>query len=395
MFKKIGRSLALQFTLFVFLLFMLNGMIFLVADLGNDIRQTRMRLAEEMSYVQSRLADVMNGVGEIPLLPHPERLRVVDAVGMTIYGGELFADIPLERDEGFSVWTIGREEFIVLTDSIMQDGEVIGTVQIAEPEHASIGDLPLRAFVYMLVSILISLLTYVVGRHFAKMSLKPAEEMFVRLERFTQDASHELRTPLAVLGSSLDLALKTKEYREGIVSAKEDLKKISGLVEKLLELARSGTQALEHKTLDLSSLVRDSVESIRPLATEAGIRLDLRLETDVCVKGDGGLLHQVLSNLLSNAIKFTRPNGTINVTLTRKALRVEDTGIGIAERDLPHLFERFYQADDSRSKGGFGLGLSLVKQIVDLHGWTIGVESVREKGSTFTIGFGKNNHRIS
>lgn len=395
MFKKIGRSLALQFTLFVFLLFMLNGVIFLIVDFGNDIHQARMRLAEEMSAVQARLADAMNGVGEIPLVPHPERLRIVDAAGTTVYSGELFADLPLEKEAGFSVWTIGREEFIILTDSITQDGEITGYVQIAAPEHASIGDLPLRALVYMLVSILISLLTYVVGKHFVKKSLRPAEAMLVRLEQFTQDASHELRTPLSVLGSSLDLALKTGRHEEGIVSAKEDLKKISGLVEKLLELARSGTLALEHVTVDLSALVRDAVENIRPLADDADISLNLEIETNVNVKGDGGLLHQALSNLLLNAIKFTKAGGTVTATLTREALHIADTGIGISEKELPHLFERFYQADSSRSKEGFGLGLSLVKQIVDLHEWTIDVESEQEKGSVFTIFFGRKNHRIS
>ncbi len=395
MFKKIERSLALQFTGFVFLLLMVNGAVFLIIDFGNEIRQMHARLQNQMSLIQTALPDIFMGKTDELFLPHVERLRVVNQNGESIFSGELFEDLPFVQTEGFSSAVIGQEEFSLLTETMVENGETVGYVQIAEPEFAVMRNLQLRFLLYMLVSILISLLTYLFGRRFAKKSLRPAEAMLIRLEQFTQDASHELRTPLAVLGSTLDLALKTKRCEEGILSAKEDLKQISALVERLLELARAGHFALERSSLDLSSLVKESLLKFKPLAKSASITLLSNIEPHVLVFADSVLLQQVLSNLLSNGIKFTKAGGTVEVSLTRHSLAVADTGIGISAEHLPHMYERFYRADSSRSTKGFGLGLSFVKQIVDMHGWTILVESKEGKGTTFTVLFDSEKHRNS
>lgn len=395
MFKKIERSLALQFTGFVFLLLMINGAMFLIVDFGNQIRQIHARLQNQMSLIQTALPDIFMGRTDELFLSHIERLRVVSEDGEPIFSGELYEDIPFLQTEGFSTAVIGQEQFTLLTEAMVENGEVVGYVQIAEPEFAAMRNLRLRLLLYMLVSVLVSLLTYLFGRRFAKKSLRPAEAMLIRLEQFTQDASHELRTPLAVLGSSLDLALKTKRYEEGILSAKEDLKQISDLVQRLLELARAGHFALSRSDLDLSSLVTDSLTKFTSLAKTASITLRSKIEPHVKVNADNVLLHQVLSNLLSNAIKFTKAGGTVEVTLTRQSLTVSDTGIGISAEHLPHIYERFYRADSSRSTRGFGLGLSFVKQILSMHGWMISVESKEGEGTTFTILFDSEKHRNS
>lgn len=163
----------------------------------------------------------------------------------------------------------------------------------------------------------------------------------------------------------------------------------------MLELARSGNLTLRKSEIDVSDLVRNAVETFRPLADDARIKLNMKIETRVIVKADPALLHQILSNLLSNAVKYTERNGRISVTLSKEALRISDTGIGIPTADLPHVFERFYQVDTSRSREGFGLGLSFVKQIADAHGFGIDVESTEKKGTTFTLLFGGKNRRNS
>jgi signal transduction histidine kinase len=107
----------------------------------------------------------------------------------------------------------------------------------------------------------------------------------------------------------------------------------------------------------------------------------------ITAKGDPALLRQVLTNLISNAIKFSKPEGgTVTVRLTKKALSIQDTGIGIAQESLVHIFDRFYQAENSRTNDGYGLGLALVKRIIDLHRWTISAKSTLDKGTTFVIG---------
>ncbi len=121
------------------------------------------------------------------------------------------------------------------------------------------------------------------------------------------------------------------------------------------------------------------------LAAEKNITINAIVAANITVAGDTALLRQVIGNLLSNAIKFNTDKGRIDVTLGKDALKITDTGIGIAHAEQAHIFDRFYQADTSRANDGFGLGLALVKRIVDLHGWTITLASKENKGTTFTV----------
>ncbi len=387
MFKRISFMIALQFTAFVFLLFLVNGLIFLGIDFQSAQRQTGSRLLGTANFV---LTQFVPGRG-IPITSIPpmvrDRVRIADAKGQVLFEGGIFESVPFTTQEGLSDIRIQNEEYAVLTTKILYKGELAGYIQVADVERQQFRDLPSRVFLYLFVSVVISLLTFGVGRFFARRSLLPAERMVTKLEQFTQDASHELRTPLAALNSSLDLALKTESYKEGIVSAKEDLREVLTLVERLLEIARLEQSVIHPETVDASALVRDVVERYRPLAAEKGIAIDTDLDEGYLISADPSLLRQVLNNLLSNAIKYNKQDGRVTVGLRKGRLVVEDTGIGIAKEDIPHIFDRFYQVDDSRSRGGFGLGLSLVRNIADVHGWDLTVKSAEGKGSRFTVAF--------
>lgn len=393
MFKEIGRRIAWQFTAFVFLLLLTNGIIFLAADFGAARRDQFMRLERLESMVSERIGN--SPPGEPLWLPAPlrERVRIIDAGGHILYGGTLFSGMPLGRMAGVQEVTVQNEQYAVFTAPVQEEG-FSGYLQVADLNRLELRGLPFRAFLYLLVSIAISALIYGVGSFFARRSLKPAEQMVERLEQFTQDASHELRTPLAALSSSLDLALKTKKYQEGIVSAKEDLHEVTALVERLLDLARLDTFILHEEETDLSGLVEETVERLRVMASEKGIALKADVIEDVRLRADALLLRQALGNLISNAVKFNRPDGTVTVRLTPQSLSVIDTGKGISAQALPHVFDRFYQEDTSRAHGGFGLGLALVKRIVDLHEWTIDVMSEEKKGTTFTIHFSSSEKKV-
>ncbi len=393
MFRRISITIALQFTAFVFLLFLVNGALFLAADLGNARRQTQFRLARAMDVLKER--PVMTMMEEWPAdfaPPMPPRMRehvrILDAGGNAVYSSGFFTDLPLGKEEGISRLTVQNEQYAILTAPIVRDGRREGTVQIAELERFQREDVLTRALLYLLVSAGISGLTFLVGLAFAERSLRPVKQMVERLEQFTQDASHELRTPLAALSSSLDLALKSKKYREGILSAKEDLRQVAALAERLLDLARLDRFTIDAASVDFSGLVGEAVRRHSAQAAEKHLAIESSVTPGVTVHGDAALLRQVLANLLMNAVKFsTARGGTIRIRLTRDALVVADEGVGIAKRDLPHVFDRFYQAEHSRSHGGFGLGLALVKRIVELHGWKIFVQSKEGKGTAFTVSF--------
>jgi signal transduction histidine kinase len=282
---------------------------------------------------------------------------------------------------------VEEDHYQLLTTEVRQGEKILGFLQVAELSRVQAGELTPRAILYLIVSAAISLLTFFVGLFFARSSLKPAEQMMERLEQFTQDASHELRTPIAALSSSLDLALRSGKHKEGIESAKEDVTQVSILVERLLELARLDKFVLQREEVDLSVLTETVIERHRGLV-DGNVIIKSEVLSGVTVSGDPALLRQVIGNLLSNAIKFSKAGmGTITVRLTKDKLSVEDEGVGITKEDLPHIFDRFFQAEDSRSNGGLGLGLALVKRIVDLHGWKIGVKSKEGEGTTFTVRF--------
>lgn len=389
-FQRISYRIALQFTAFVFLLFLINGALFLFADLSNARRETGSRLLRQTQDMVQHMPTATSDSGLVALVPPPmrERVRIARADGSTIYEGAVLNGVPFEGIQGLSHFSFQGERYSLLTSAVSQNGSLVAYVQLAERERGQAGDLPERALVYVIVSVFISLLTFVVGLFFSRRSMAPAEQMMERLEQFTQDASHELRTPLAALSTSLDLALRNQKYKEGIESAKDDLKQVSVLVERLLELARLDKMVLQKERVDMTALVEESVDRYRVLAEKGNVAIDAVAEPNVVVQGDGALIRQILSNLIMNAIKFAKEgNGRITVTLTKRKLSVKDDGIGIDADSVAHIFDRFYQAENSRSNGGFGLGLALVKRIADLHGWRVEVESRVGDGAEFVVSF--------
>ncbi|HZS04113.1 MAG TPA: heavy metal sensor histidine kinase [Blastocatellia bacterium] len=222
---------------------------------------------------------------------------------------------------------------------------------------------------------------------------------FERQRQFTSDASHELRTPLAVMRGEIEVSLRRtrspQEYERVLQSNLEEIHRLSRLVEDLLTLARgdSGQVTLQLEPVVLDHLCRQTAKQLLPLAEGRGqTLLWTPPEGHVLVNGDPQRLKQLLLNLLDNAMKYTPQGGRITLGLGTEGkeavLTVADTGRGIATEDLPHIFERFFRHSRStsdRSVIGFGLGLSIVKWIVDSHGGKIGAQSKVGEGTTFTV----------
>jgi two-component system, OmpR family, sensor kinase len=222
------------------------------------------------------------------------------------------------------------------------------------------------------------------------------EAAFDRQARFTADASHELRTPLSIVLSHAELALRKErsgeEYRDALGTCLTAAQRMRGIVDGLLTLARAdtGEARLKREPADLRRLLEETAALLRTLAEKAGVALEVAAE-DVTVTGDADRLREVAMNLLSNAIRYNRPGGRISATLRAEGgeavLAVADTGLGIPEKDQPHIFERFFRVDKARSRdaGGSGLGLSIAKWIVESHGGTIVFTSREGEGTTFTV----------
>jgi two-component system, OmpR family, sensor kinase len=220
------------------------------------------------------------------------------------------------------------------------------------------------------------------------------ETAFAQQKQFTSDASHELRTPITVLISEAQTTLarerSPEDYREALTASLDTAKKMARLTEFLLELARldAGQEILRREKVLLNQLAEDGLKLVRPLAATRQLKLHSEL-APVEISADANHLAQVITNLLTNAIHYNRDAGEIRVTTRREndvaILMVADTGQGIAAKDLPRVFERFYRADKSRSGGHSGLGLAISKAVVEAHGGTIEVTSAENVGTTFTV----------
>ncbi|MFN7949346.1 MAG: ATP-binding protein [Blastocatellia bacterium] len=226
-----------------------------------------------------------------------------------------------------------------------------------------------------------------------------AEEASRARDEFLTVVSHELRSPLnSILGWAQVLRNRTPDpatLSRGLEVIERNTRAQSALIEDLLDVSRiiRGKLRLNIRVVALPTMIRDALDTIRPAAEARRIQLQLQTDQAVCeVPGDPDRLQQIIWNLLSNAVKFTPPDGRIEVSLEQMTgeacIRVSDTGCGIAPEFLPHVFERFTQAERAAqvTGGGLGLGLAIVRHLVELHGGTIRAESKGEGlGAVFTV----------
>ncbi len=231
---------------------------------------------------------------------------------------------------------------------------------------------------------------------------KTFNEMIIRLDdaftsqkQFMGDISHELKTPLSILKGQLEVSLKKmrspQEYEATMQSSLEEVNHLIGMVENLLTLARfdAKTAALQMEKVDLNLLIKNVLEAVEVLALQKHITIDLNGAHTGDMVGDKNQLKRLVLNILDNAIKYTPDGGKITIDLQQQKefvqIDIADSGIGIPEVELPHIFDRFYRVDKSRSSAGFGLGLSIAQSIAMAHGGKITARHNFPQGTVFAI----------
>ena len=228
--------------------------------------------------------------------------------------------------------------------------------------------------------------------------LQRIESAVVRITQFTADDSHELRTPVALIRTRAEVTLANPrtndQYREALSEVLVESERISALIENLMLLARAdtGTETLDFQRTDVSALARETTARAQTLAEAKELKWNATVpEAPIWVLGDPQALRRLLLILIDNAVKYTPPGGGVSLAVDPAGDQIEisvrDTGIGITEADLPHVFERFYRSDKARSHelgGTGGLGLSIGQWIVQAHGGQITVES-STAGSSFVV----------
>jgi heavy metal sensor kinase len=425
----------------------------LATALDDSLQLTGAQLAAEVDIEKGELISVENFVDNpqyASLQEYGLSMRVLDTTGQTVYVYGPYTSLPQPQGDFISADQAGQ--FTTITDPVRQDsirvytmpivdeGQFLGTLQVAQ-NLKGVRQTLNQLLATMLIGGALMVIGAGGGGYFlavraltpidkitrtarqisaqdlsARLNLAPTDDevgrlattldsMLARLEdafqrerRFTADASHELRTPLAaiqtILSSTLARQRAPAEYEQVLADLGGETERLRTLVEGLLHLAHSdAARPVAKDAVNLSNLLVDVADSLRPLAEDKGLELTANISDNLSVTGDSDDLIRLFVNLLDNAIKYTeqgqikvaagpQPNGCVQVTIA-------DTGVGIAAAHLPYIFDRFYRVDQARATSGAGLGLAIALSIAQAHGGTIGVESKMGEGTVVTVQLAK------
>lgn len=251
---------------------------------------------------------------------------------------------------------------------------------------------------FLLVGIAMLAMIYLISLFFANRAIRPIKASWEKQKQFIADASHELKTPLTIIRANADALLTNQEepvkkQRKWLDYMQQEITRMEKLVNDLLVLAKTENTSIRtcYVPFHLSEVVNDVILSMEVIIFEKGFHLTHTIENNIMVKGDAEQIKQVVCILLDNAIKYTDQNGIIEISLKKAKGRVvfsiKNSGRGISQEELPKVFDRFYRTDPSRTKesGGYGLGLTVARSIIQQHGGEIVAQSVENQFTTFSF----------
>lgn len=335
------------------------------------------------------------------LKQHQQGLEWFDAQGnLLVREGKLFPSDPLPDLASLDLEGMilhDSQQLYVVVLPVFNDKKLLGIVRASEAKRILEQPLMQLRWGIAIGSGLSLGLIALSGLWLSRLALQPFLQSYQRLRQFTADASHEMRSPLSIIQVSADTMEEHREqlsasHQASLDKLKTASKRLRKLVEALLTLARSDEGAtFLVETIPLQELLQDLVEALEVIADKKAVSLILEKTAPVFVKGNNVQLVELFTNLIQNGIQYTPSGGFISVELSQKEhfaiVSVTDTGIGMTPEDIPHVFERFWQADTSRPQNvdGLGLGLAIAHDITARHGGKISVRSKVGSGSSFEV----------
>ncbi len=363
---------------------------------GNETSEGRVETTEDVKISVANvfyfMVDAGGAVVANPRQISSPGLPDVSGLNQALKGNSYFTDLKIANNIPVRLYSVPLR---------VENGRIIGMLQVGQ--DISIHEEQLRSVLLItgLVALAGTVLALLAAFFLTSRALVPIHLSMQRQRDFVADASHELRTPLTLIQANAEVALRNKnktigEKAELIEDIRQETEYLTRLISDLLTLARADSNKLEYKPepLEFTRLAKEVIRQITPLAEAKKLELQVSLpeaENELWLVGDALRLKQMLLILLDNAIKYTA-SGQVKLIINRGhsqqlVIQVQDSGIGIASDKQEFIFERFYRVDKARtrSEGGFGLGLSIARWIIEMHKGTVQVVSQPGQGSTFTI----------
>jgi len=317
-------------------------------------------------------------------------LTVIMAISL-LFSVNIYYVSVREVDRGFGMQARNLEP-------ALRPGGPIGRSQFITERQEILDDIRMRVIGQLiLVNLAILVGAGALSYFLARRTLQPIEEAHKSLERFTADASHELRTPITAMKSEIEVSLSDpklnlKGAKSQLASNLEELDKLQALSDGLLRLARMDASELPREPVAISDILQAAVERVLPDAEKKKILLNLTDSQSLSTYGDKTSLVEAFVTILDNAVKYSPKSSEVIVKIDaykhHARVQITDQGVGIKATELPHIFDRFYRADSSRTKSnvdGYGLGLAIAKNIFDMHSGTVVATSQQGKGTTFSV----------
>lgn len=272
------------------------------------------------------------------------------------------------------------------------DSKIIALVDIS----AEKGLLKQLVITFTVGTLVLLVLIFLISLHFANRAIKPLTDAWNKQKQFVADASHEFKTPLTAINTNIDLLLSKNtdavlQDEKWLRYIKTEVKRLSELSENLLLMAKMDADLKTEKVnASISEIVESTILNLEAVAYEKGVRLDYQIEKDITVKIDVSQITRLCLILLDNAIKYSPKGEYVSIKLARCGrdgvmLSVHNMGEAIPQTDIEKIFDRFYRVDKSRSTFGYGLGLAMAKEIVNMHNGKITVKSSEDEGTEFSV----------
>lgn len=400
--KKQRRKLSLIFTLILFGVVTGLQIVFLIGrylDYANrEIQDIETEIFPRHKLQQNMMGESMMWTPPMPMFGKESRgwrlkggnVILYNPQTKTILSSSLWDDeftkdilqIVVEDNDDKGSIIYNKNRFLYVKQQTSETLESLFLV----PVHMQISDIVRDGLLFMVFFWLLSLLFYRAIYWFVGKMFIPIEENIQDMEQFIFNAGHELKTPLSVIKSHLQLSLAKKQYQKAIDESIKEINKMNTLLDSLVNL--SVIQYDENKEpLYVAQEIESTVSQYMQIAKSKWISLSIQKESDFILHVHRGYFDMLVGNLVSNAIKYNKKWGKVTITIADWMIKIQDTGIGIPAKEIEKIFDRFYQVGNVRNQEWSGIGLSLVKKIVDMYGWKIDVQSKEKQGSTFIIKF--------